>query len=1538
MVRLPAVSAELGGTSVSREKGSWTGYGKAGGGTGRAIAGRGTGHGNAGGGTGRAIAGTGIDHGEAGGGTGRAIVGEDIDHGKANGGTGRATAGRGTGHGKAGGGTGRAIAGAGNDHGKAGGGTGRAIAGTGIDHGKAGGGTGRAIVGEGIDHGKAGGGTGRAIAGTGIGHGKAGGGTGDAIVAQGNSSGEAIAGRGYAIDGDSAGNADIGEGDEGPGAFVRLHLPATLNFLSSQSVSVSVFIDTGSDVCLVKRGLTPVSDLRPARQPMRLTGANKGAIAGGQLQVVANLRFEGDNPTTGKRFGITAPTILLEADIDEDVILSLEWLGERHFDVLAREHGLMAHINDRQLWLPGNQHDLRMGEMQSGGQVKAVPATPVRRALDLFCGRKSAARALQKVGFRVITLDSDPARDPDICCDIMEWDYKATYPPEYFDLVVACPPCTEYSFALTSRPREMDKADLIVKKTLEIIAYLAPPRWWLETPETGRLARRDFMQGYPYLDCDHCQFELLGYQKPTRFFGSKHLLDLAPVRCDGRTCPALVDVGHDDPKKRRGHKAPMGGHHGCVKKEVAYHIPEKLVLYASGLIPYEGYSAEFFPGLNGPPPLSPDPPPENAETPPFNGAEKKMRVPLSEEYRLRTHLVEEVLSATGVQPDLDGFSAEYNKNFPKWWGPGSPDGEDSMVKFWGESTLWLNPPYTMMEHVVQKLRCDHAHAIVVVPCWPTEGWYSALLEMQVWQWILPKRSRAFELRGKPSGPTKWPVGIFVVCGAPQKCSLEAIQAGKVHGKSVMRANSIDGLMAQGAFIHEGLSEMVETVRNMQLQAMPQVSFLDSESTEEDEEILIEIAQRLLKAECRIAAVKASEAKEPSPTAGLERNLREALIAEFGDSSLSGKYLPDPPVRGPFGEGEIWLKEDAKPVSVPPFHLNGERREALDQLVGKCIDLHKLEPGKGAWNTPAFPVPKKTPGTYRLVQDLRPQNAATIKDGHPLPRINDMVQRQGKNCIWSVLDLVDGFHQMPLRPDHRPITCMSTPRGSMQWTVQVMGLKNAATQFQRMMEWVLRDLPDTDPYIDDSITGSTGLDRVDRVWTNYHAVRAQLLTYKEQKMVCSIEKSELFQDEVEFCGHILREGRRSPAPGKLMPIQLWELPQTVTELRGFLGLTNYFSEYVEHYAETAAPLMGKLQLSRQDGKKGSKVRLIWSDHEIQAFNQLKEKLCQGLELWQPNLDMPFRLHCDASDFAIGAELAQEIEGEWRPVAFYSRKLAKSQKNWTPREKETYAIVASLRKWSGLIGFQPVLITTDHRSLEDWVTEHVDTPSGPRGRRARWHETLSQFDLQVKYIPGPDNIVPDAMSRWAYPASSSREDVSFHGSVEAKEEVKRMAQEEMFQANLVGIIRLGPGRAAEMLIGGELSSEAPVRANVHVVTRSELDTNDDNDLAKKSDSGSGGDGEGPPPPRNHGPVRLVGEGFCLPPLLLLLMPLCLRLLRDAFEAGVECGRQQGREEERRRLREQARQQLSPELRRRPRCVPRLLLWLRDVLLLLSPGVRG
>ena len=156
---------------------------------------------------------------------------------------------------------------------------------------------------------------------------------------------------------------------------------------------------------------------------------------------------------------------------------------------------------------------------------------------------------------------------------------------------------------------------------------------------------------------------------------------------------------------------------------------------------------------------------------------------------------------------------------------------------------------------------------------------------------------------------------------------------------------------------------------------------------------------------------------------------------------------------------------------------------------------------------------------------------------------------------------DGFHQIPMQRESRHYTCMSTPIGVYQWVVMPMGLTKAPSIFQRMMEWVLQDHENTDPYIDDVIIGSTG-EKPEEIFQNHERdVRGVLETLAKHNILVSPKKVQMFVREVEFCGHILSEGKKRPAPGKLMAVQKWELPATVTQLRGFLALTNYYSSYV-----------------------------------------------------------------------------------------------------------------------------------------------------------------------------------------------------------------------------------------------------------------------------------------------------------------------------------------------------------------------------------------
>ena len=414
-------------------------------------------------------------------------------------------------------------------------------------------------------------------------------------------------------------------------------------------------------------------------------------------------------------------------------------------------------------------------------------------------------------------------------------------------------------------------------------------------------------------------------------------------------------------------------------------------------------------------------------------------------------------------------------------------------------------------------------------------------------------------------------------------------------------------------------------------------------------------------------------------------------------------------------------------------------------------------------------------------DYRGLNEQTEHDSYSLPLIDTILQKQQKKWIFTVLDLKHCYHQMPLHPDSRPCTAMSTPLGPMQWKVVLMGAKNGNAAFQRMMEDLLGPVRDcADPFVDDIIIGSGTEDMTEDELIEAHEkdLRRVLSELDKHNMVCKPTKASLFVREVEFAGHVVGHGQRRPMPGKLASLRHWEKPQTISELRSFMGFCNYYSGYVRMYAELSGPLHKMLQVGKFDGRKGSKKKLAWTPEAEDAFSRLKERLLGQLGLFLVDPNKGFVLRTDASDYAVGAVLEQvRDDGSHVPVAFWSRILAEGQRRtWTAREKETYAIVSALRKWSGQIGLQPVVVCTDHQSLQSWHKEHVDNPSGPAARRARWQETFAKFDLSVVYVTGKDNTVADCLSQWAYPAGKVWMDISSHGDAEETEEAKRIIEME------------------------------------------------------------------------------------------------------------------------------------------------------------------
>ena len=281
-----------------------------------------------------------------------------------------------------------------------------------------------------------------------------------------------------------------------------------------------------------------------------------------------------------------------------------------------------------------------------------------------------------------------------------------------------------------------------------------------------------------------------------------------------------------------------------------------------------------------------------------------------------------------------------------------------------------------------------------------------------------------------------------------------------------------------------------------------------------------------------------------------------------------------------------------------------------------------------------------------------------------------------------------------------------------------------------------------------------------------------------QLICRPKKGKLSSKSVVFCRSLLENGTRRPSSRKLVAIQKWKRPETITELRGFLGCCNFYHTFVPNYAKLAAPLTEIQKVGRDAGKAGSKLRFKSTNQCEEAFHYLKGALCEVATLHVPKFDKAFYIRTDASRYATGAvsEQVDEATGDNYPLAFWSRKLALHQKQWSPREQEEYTIMCALKKYQSWVGTNRVKVLTDHRSLEFWATEHIHTVWGQAGRRPRWHEFLSLFDPHVSHLPGEPNAVADAVSRWAYFASKGLQSTNILGTEQHRHVVIDLDQEE------------------------------------------------------------------------------------------------------------------------------------------------------------------
>ena len=207
---------------------------------------------------------------------------------------------------------------------------------------------------------------------------------------------------------------------------------------------------------------------------------------------------------------------------------------------------------------------------------------------------------------------------------------------------------------------------------------------------------------------------------------------------------------------------------------------------------------------------------------------------------------------------------------------------------------------------------------------------------------------------------------------------------------------------------------------------------------------------------------------------------------------------------------------------------------------EIIEGGSIQPSDSEWASSAFIVPKKEKGEWRLVVNYRGLNEQTEHDSYSLPLIESILQKQRRKCIFTVLDLKQGYPQMALHDHSRPCTAMSTPLGFMEWKVVLMGAKRGNAAFQRMMEDLLQPVRVlADLFVDDM---TEDMSDNELIQAHEKDLRRVLGVLVKHSMVCKPAKASLFVREVGFAGHVVGHGQRRPMPGKLAALCHWQNPK------------------------------------------------------------------------------------------------------------------------------------------------------------------------------------------------------------------------------------------------------------------------------------------------------------------------------------------------------------------------------------------------------------
>lgn len=417
-------------------------------------------------------------------------------------------------------------------------------------------------------------------------------------------------------------------------------------------------------------------------------------------------------------------------------------------------------------------------------------------------------------------------------------------------------------------------------------------------------------------------------------------------------------------------------------------------------------------------------------------------------------------------------------------------------------------------------------------------------------------------------------------------------------------------------------------------------------------------------------------------------------------------------------------------SKRPYRCTMTDKREIEEQVSKLLEKNLIEESYSPFAAPVTLAYKRDEGTKsRLCIDFRDLNEIVIPESQPFPLIEDIMEK-ARNCrYFTKLDINSAFWSIPLRITDRQKTAFVTQEGHFQWTCLPFGLKTAPAIFQRILSNIIRKnrlTGFTVNYIDDILVFSkTFHEHLEHVSQLLEAVLREGFRLKFSK--CAFAES-----SVKYLGHIIENNNITPINDNLVAIKAFPTPKTRKNVRQFLGKINFYHKYIKDSTIILEPLHNLL---RKDQK------FIWTEKCQESFNKTKNFLCSKPVLGIFDPDKEIYIYTDASIQGLGAILKQPQEnGDEKPIAYFSKRLTKSQTQKKAIYLECLAIKEAIQYWQYRLMGKRFTIFTDHKPLLKLnIKSRTDEELG------NMTFLLSQYNFDIKYNPGKYNTEADCLSR-------------------------------------------------------------------------------------------------------------------------------------------------------------------------------------------------